>query len=219
MVVPAGRHHPLAAPGTGAADGSGIRTEEELRAVVAEPHPLVAHKSTDRVDEVAARFVAASPLVFLGTTAPDGTVTVTPRGDAPGSVRVLDGGRRLAVPERPGNRRVDSMRNLLARDGVGLTFCVPRSAHVLRVHGRARVTRDPGVLALWGPSDADAQGPAAHRPPPLALLVDVHDAYVHCGRALTAAGLWDPDSWGDGDDTPGLKELADASRADRASRG
>lgn len=217
MIVPAGRHHPVPAAAGPAPEPDAVRTEDELREVVAAPHPMVAGKSTDRVDEVAARFVAASPLVFLGTTAPDGTVTVTPRGDVPGSVRVLDGGRRLAVPERPGNRRVDSMRNLLAHDGIGLTFCVPRATHVLRVHGRARVTRDPAVLALWGPADAEGQGPAAHRPPPLALLVDVHDAYVHCGRALAAAGLWDPDSW-DGDDVPGVKELADAARADRASR-
>ncbi|WP_308015410.1 ATP-binding cassette domain-containing protein [Pseudonocardia sp. ICBG1293] len=219
MVVPAGRHHPVAAAAGHRPPAAevALRSEQELRAVVPDPHPLVAQKSTDRVDDVAARFVAASPLVFLGTTAPDGTVTVTPRGDVPGAVRVLDGGRRLAVPERPGNRRVDSMRNLLEHDGIGLTFCVPRSTHVLRVHGHGRISRDPEILGLWA-GEPQATDPTAHRPPPLAIVVEVTDAYVHCGRALKASGLWDPQSWGD-DDAPGVKELADAARADRAARG
>nr|WP_231974459.1 pyridoxamine 5'-phosphate oxidase family protein [Pseudonocardia sp. HH130630-07] len=225
MVVPAGRHHPVP-PRSGSPAGEPpvelpgelpgeLHSEDDLREVVAEPHPLVAGKSTDRIDETAARFVAAAPLVFLGTTGADGSVTVTPRGDVPGAVRVLDGGRRLAVAERPGNRRVDSMRNLLQRDGIGLTFCVPRSTHVLRVHGRARITRDPEVLALWAGDPAD-DDPMAHRPPPLAILVDVEDCYVHCGRALKASGVWAPETWTAGDDVPGLKELADAARADRA---
>ena len=177
-----------------------VRTEAELRELVGDAHAAVWTKEADRVDPVAAGFVAASPLVFVGTSGPDGTVTVTPRGGEPGAVRVLDDGRRLALAERPGNRRVDTLRNVLEHPGIGLTFCVPRG-HVLRVHGRARIVTHPDVLALW------------EDPPPLAMVVDVEDAYVHCGRSLTASGVWEPEGWGDPGGVPGLKELADAARA------
>lgn len=180
-----------------------VRTESELREVIGAAHPAVWSKQADRVDAVAAEFVAASPLVFVGTAGPDGAVTVTPRGGEPGAVRVLDDGRRLALAERPGNRRVDTLRNVLDHPGIGLTFCVPRVVHVLRVHGRARIVTEPDVLALWDDR------------PPLALVVDVDDAYVHCGRSLTASGVWEPDGWTDAGAVPGLKEIADAARAAR----
>ena len=209
MVVPAGRHHPVpAAADTAVAEGApagpALRSEHELREVVPEPHPLVVDKVADRVDAVAASFVAAAPLAFLGTLGRSGAVTVTPRGNGPGDgVQVLDDGRRLALPERPGNRRLDSMRNLLERSGVGLVFCVPRVTHVLRVNGHGRVVRDPEVLGLW----AD--------PPELAIVVDVEETFAHCGRALRTSGIWEPDGWADPAGVPSSKDLAEAARATR----
>jgi iron complex transport system ATP-binding protein len=206
MVVPAGRHHPVPAPGAGprAVDGPGPRTESDLREVVGEPHPLVLDKSADRIDDVAAAFVAAATLAFVGTTGASGSVTVTPRGNPPGDgARVLDGGRRLALPERPGNRRLDSLRNLLDRSGIGLTFCVPRVEHVLRVNGHGRVVRDADVLGLW------------EDPPELAIVVDVEETFVHCGRALRTSGTWRPEDWADPSGVPSSKELAAAARATR----
>nr|WP_232021641.1 pyridoxamine 5'-phosphate oxidase family protein [Pseudonocardia autotrophica] len=172
--------------------------------MVAEPHPLVLDKSATRIDEVAARFIGAATLTFLGTVGPSGSVTVTPRGTpAADGARILDGGRQLALPERPGNRRLDSLRNLLVRPGVGLTFCVPRLDHVLRVNGHGRVVRDPEVLGLWPD------------PPQLAIVLDVEETFVHCGRALRTSGAWRPEDWADPAGIPGSKELSGAARATR----
>ncbi|SIS03531.1 ATP-binding cassette domain-containing protein [Williamsia sterculiae] len=207
MVVPAGRHHPLPqrrTPDGSPTDPSRIRDERALRDVVPEPHPAIMDKGTDRIDPVAARFLAAAPIVFMATTGNSGAVTVSPRGDHQGSgVRILDDGRRLALPQRRGNRRVDSMRNLLHHSGVGLLFCVPRVTHVLRVNGHATVVTDPEILGLW---DGGVD---------VAIVVDIEETFVHCGKALHASKLWDPESWGDPDDLPTSKELYDAAVADR----
>nr|WP_281167700.1 MSMEG_1061 family FMN-dependent PPOX-type flavoprotein [Actinomycetospora chiangmaiensis] len=169
--------------------------------MVDEPHPLAVAKVGDRVDPTAAEFVAAAPLVVLASGRADGGLDVSPRGDRAGFVRVLDDGRRLALPERPGNRRIDTLRNVLERPGTGLLFLVPGVTHVLRVSGRARVVDDPAVLGLW------------EDPPPLALVVEVEDCFVHCSRALTRAAVW-----ADGapaTDVPGIRALAEAAMAAR----
>nr|WP_285593969.1 MSMEG_1061 family FMN-dependent PPOX-type flavoprotein [Actinomycetospora sp. NBRC 106378] len=179
----------------------GFASEADLREVVDEPHPLAVAKVGDRVDPTAAEFVAAAPLVVLASGRTDGGMDVSPRGDAAGFVRVLDDGRRLALPERPGNRRIDTLRNVVERPGTGLLFLVPGVTHVLRVSGRARVVDDPDVLGLW------------EDPPPLALVVDVEDCFVHCSRALTRAGLWTDAT--PATEVPGTKALAEAAVAAR----
>ncbi|MDL5156530.1 pyridoxamine 5'-phosphate oxidase family protein [Actinomycetospora sp. Odt1-22] len=176
-------------------------TSEAVRDVVGEPHPLVVAKVGDRVDPTAAEFVAAASLVVLASGRADGGMDVSPRGDPAGFVRVLDDGATLALPERPGNRRVDTLRNVVDRPGLGLLFLVPGITHVLRVAGRGRVVDDPDVLGLW------------EDPPPLALVVDVVDCFVHCSRALTHSRTWTgitPEST-----VPGIKALADAAREAR----
>lgn len=195
LVVPVGRHRVAPEP------VPGFASEAHLREVVEEPHPLAVAKVGDRVDPTAAEFVAAAPLVVLASGRADGGLDVSPRGDRAGFVRVLDEGRRLVLPERPGNRRIDTLRNVVERPGTGLLFLVPGVTHVLRVSGRARVVDDPAVLGLW------------EDPPPLALVVDVEDCFVHCSRALTRAGVW-PDT-GPATDVPGVKALAEAAMAAR----
>ncbi|MCD2196840.1 pyridoxamine 5'-phosphate oxidase family protein [Actinomycetospora endophytica] len=208
-MVTIGRHRvrPDLVTATTAADDDGyvdgghhLADEPALREVVDEPHPLVVEKVADHVDEVAATFLAAAPLVVVGSGDAAGGVDVSPRGDPAGFVRVLDGGRRLALPERSGNRRIDTLRNVVTAPGLGLLFLVPGVPHALRVNGRGRVVRDPEVLGLW------------EDPPPLALVVDVEESFVHCGRALSRSGVWgekpEPAA-----DVPGLKELLDAARA------
>lgn len=163
-----------------------VTTEDELRDVVADPHPAIVNKDRDHVDEPAARFIAQSPLFFLGTTAADGTLDVSPRGDPPGSVLVLDGGRVLAFADRAGNRRLDSLRNLLQRPNVGMLFLVPGAEEVLRVNGRARIVRDPPFgeqLALGGSV------------PKLAIAVEVEELFLHCANAFRRSSVWKPEQW------------------------
>ncbi|GAA4828315.1 hypothetical protein GCM10023201_14360 [Actinomycetospora corticicola] len=205
LVVPIGRHRvtpptpvPEAVDDADALpdDRCGFTSEADLRAVVDDPHPLAVTKVGDHVDPTAAAFVAAAPLVVLASGRADGGLDVSPRGDPAGFVRVLDDGRRLVLPERPGNRRIDTLRNVVERPGTGLLFLVPGVTHVLRVSGRARVVDDPAVLALW------------EDPPPLALVVEVTDCFVHCSRALTRSEVWtrtEPVA-----DVPGIKALAEA---------
>jgi predicted pyridoxine 5'-phosphate oxidase superfamily flavin-nucleotide-binding protein len=115
-----------------------IRSEEELRDVVAPPTELVANQAIDHIDDASRRFLEASPIFLLATSADDGTCDVSPRGDPPGSVLVLDG-RTPAFGDRKGNRRLDSLRNILANPQVGMLFMVPGVGDTLRVNGTARI--------------------------------------------------------------------------------
>ena len=193
LVVPVGRHKvtpPTPTPGA-------ITSEAELRAIVDEPHHRAVDKVADHVDPVAAEFLAAARLVVLASGNGDDALDVSPRGDAAGFVRVLDDGRRLALPERAGNRRLDTQRNLLARPGIALLFLVPGATHALRVAGRARVTDDDAVLGLWEDR------------PPLALVVDVQESFVHCSAALTRSQVW---AGTPAPEVPGIAELYVAAR-------
>src|SRR5690606_15032357 len=107
-----------------------------------EPPRAIAEKAIDRVDEQSRLFLEASPFFLLATTAPDGGMDVSPRGDPPGSVLVLGDGRSLAFGDRKGNRRLDSLRNILANPRVGMIFLIPGINDTLRVNGRAEVIRD-----------------------------------------------------------------------------
>ena len=132
-----------------------IRDEEELRRLLGEPSDLVRAKVGDRLNELTRQFVDRSPFVLLATSAPDGTCDVSPRGDPPGFVRVLDE-QTLLLPERPGNRLADSLRNILANPRVGLIFVVPGVGDTLRVNGRATLVTDDELLA---PSAVDGKVP------------------------------------------------------------
>jgi iron complex transport system ATP-binding protein len=201
LVVPIGRHRvrPEVAA-TDATDEHVLTDGAGLRELVADPHPAVVEKVADHVDAVAASFLAAAPLVVIASGDPAGGLDVSPRGDPAGFVRVLDGGRRLALPERPGNRRIDTLHNLVRHPGLGLLALVPGVPHVLRVNGRGRVVRDPEVLALWDD------------PPPMAIVLDVDESFVHCGRALTRSRVWE-ERQAPPANVPGLSELVDAARA------
>ncbi|MGW7516131.1 MSMEG_1061 family FMN-dependent PPOX-type flavoprotein [Streptomyces sp. NPDC054796] len=165
--------------------GTLVTSEAELSALVGEPHPIVIDKVTSRLGDVEQRWLRSSPFVFLGTSADDGTCDVSPKGDPAGFVEILDD-RTIAIPDRPGNRRVDGWRNLLTNPHLGLIALVPGQGMTLRVNGRARLVRDAPFfdrLALDG------------RPPALALLLRTDEVYFHCSRALTRSGVWNPETW------------------------
>lgn len=162
-----------------------VQTLDELRSDIGEPHPAVQNKVISCIDEHARAFIAKSPLFFLSTANREGLCDVSPRGDAPGFVRVLDE-RRLVYPERLGNRRIDSLQNLLTNPEVGLLFVIPGYDSVLRVNGRAWITKDPELLE--GMKLGDKQ-------PVAAVGVEVRECFIHCPRALKSASVWDTASW------------------------
>jgi len=159
-----------------------ISDEPTLRALLGEPNEIVRHKIADRLNRLTRQFVERAPFVCLATAAPDGSCDVSPRGDPAGFVRILDE-RTLLVPERPGNRLADSLRNILANPHIGLLFIIPGVGDTFRVNGRATLTTDAALLA---PSAVEG------KPPKLGILVDIEEAYTQCPKAFIRSHLWDP---------------------------
>jgi PPOX class probable FMN-dependent enzyme len=174
-----------------------IDTEEALRALLGEPGPGASLKITDRLNAKTRAFVERSPFVCLATADDTGHCDVSPRGDPAGFVRILDD-RTLLVPERPGNRLIDSLRNILRNPRVGLLFVLPGVGETLRVNGRATLTTDAALLA---PSSVEG------KPPKLGILVDIESAYTHCPKAFLRSQLWDPARFVDGTTLPTSGEI------------
>lgn len=159
-----------------------IRSETELRALIGEPLPLTCAKITDRLNAATRQFVERSPLVAVATSDAEGRCDLSPRGDPAGFVRILDD-RTLLLPERPGNRIADTLRNLLQNPQIGLLFIVPGWTDTFRVNGRAVLTTDAALLA---PCAVEGKLPK------LGLLVDIEEAYTQCSKALLRSHFWDP---------------------------
>ncbi len=165
------------------ADGSEsyfIDDEAALRALYGHAEGLALRKSIPFLDKHARAFIALSPFLTLATQSATGRADVTPRGDPPGFVRVVDD-RRLLIPERSGNNRLDSLTNVLSNPAVGLLFLIPGFDDTLRVNGQARITADPGLLA-----GLEMQGKA----PKCGLLVTVEEVFLHCAKAFRRSRLW-----------------------------
>lgn len=154
----------------------------ELDALVPPPGEGAAGKTMHRVERYARQFIGLSPFCCLATSDGKGHADVTPRGDKPGFVRVLDD-KTLLIPERPGNNRMDSLRNIIQHPSLGLLFLIPGFEDTLRVNGRGRVTRGPGLLA-----DSAVDG----KLPKFGVLVAVDEVFFHCAKAFRRSRLWDP---------------------------
>ncbi|WP_028228320.1 pyridoxamine 5'-phosphate oxidase family protein [Paraburkholderia ferrariae] len=157
-----------------------LTTIAELEALYGTPHERSVRKEIDYINEDYRRFIELSPFVVLATGSAEG-LDCSPRGDVPGFVRILDA-RTLALPDRPGNNRVDSLRNVVAAPHVGLLFMVPGVGETLRVNGRGRLSDDPGLLA-----DFAVDG----KPPRSVLVIDIESVYFHCSKAIVRSHLWD----------------------------
>jgi uncharacterized protein len=164
-------------------DPNPISDEMALRGLYSEPMELAILKQLDRLDSHCRNFLAHSPFAVIGSTRPGRGTDVSPRGDAPGFARVLDD-RTIAIPDRPGNNRLDTMSNIVADAEVGLLFFIPGIDETLRINGTARLSQDPELLAA-----AAVNG----RKPRLIILVSVREAFLHCGKALKRAKLWHDD--------------------------
>lgn len=199
-----------------------ITDEAELRAIIGEPSETVLLKLYDRLNELTREFIERSPFVCVATVDPGGGLDVSPRGDPAGFVRVLDE-RTLLIPERPGNKIADTLRNLLSDPRIALLFLIPGVGDSFRVNGRAVITDDAELLTLCAVAD---------KVPKLGLLVTIEEAYTHCPKALIRSDLWNPERHIDRDELPSsgaiLRSLStpdfdaeqyDRERAERYGRG
>ena len=171
-----------------------VTSPDELRRLLGPASEGAQKKELAALDHYHRAFIARSPFALLATAGVDGRCDVSPRGDAPGFARVYEGGT-LVLPERPGNRRADSLLNILTNPHVGLLFVVPGWEETLRVNGRARIIRDADVL-----DDLAVRG----KRPLVAVAVDVEECFFHCARSFKRAQLWDTGSWISRDELPSL---------------
>jgi len=171
-----------------------VREELELREIVGVPAARSVLKERSALDQHCRAFIARSPFLLIATAGADGRCDISPKGDVPGFVLVLDD-RRLVIPDRPGNKRLDGMMNLLANPHVGLIFLVPGREETLRVNGRAWITRDPDLLRR-----SAVQG----KTPLLAVGVEVEQCFLHCAKAFRRSQLWAHEQWPVADALPSL---------------
>lgn len=174
-----------------------IDDEAQLRALFPQVSPIAAQKSLSYLDKHARALIARSPFLCIGTQRADGHADVSPRGDPPGFVLVLDD-TTLMIPDRPGNNRLDTQANIIANQAVGLLFIIPGFDETLRVNGTARITHDPKLLAKAAVND---------RAPRTAIIVSIEEVFIHCAKAFRRSKLWDPSQHQDRREMPSLVEI------------
>ena len=172
-----------------------VASEQELRELYGFPGERAVAKEQAALDEPCRAFIAHAPFLVMGTAGADGRCDVSPKGDAPGFVRVLDE-RHLVIPDRLGNNRLDGMRNVVENGHVGLIFFIPGREDTLRVNGRASIVRDAEIL-----DRLEVQG----KRPKVAIGVEVEECFLHCAKAFKRSGLWERERW---PDVAGLPSMA-----------
>ena len=161
-----------------------ITSEDQLRALLGDPiHPLVVAKSTAILTPSIKKYIEMSPFAALATHAPDGSSDVSPRGDPPGWVHIKDE-KTLVLPERPGNKRLDSVINIINQPKMSLLFMIPDVLETVRINGSAIISTDPDLLELF---------PINGKLPELCIVVTVEEALGHCSKAYRRSKLWDVD--------------------------
>lgn len=174
-----------------------IESESQLRELMGVPGEVVKRKQLAALDAHCRAFIQLSPFAVIGTHGANGQCDVSPRGDGPGFVRVVDE-KNLIIPDRPGNRRLDTMSNILQTGQIGIMFMIPGVDEELRVNGRAWITRDAALLAPM-----QVQG----KPPLLGICVQVEECFLHCGKAIKRSQLWDLEKRIDRDKLPTLGRM------------
>ncbi len=177
---------------------------EQLRDFYDAPMERAVRKDIGHIDELCRRLIAAAPMLFVATHAEGGRSDVSPRGGPPGFVTVLDD-QHLAIPDATGNRRLDTLENVVSSGRVALIFLIPGRDTTLRVNGHAAVTAAPDVLERLTP---------VGRPPRAAIVVKAEEVYTHCPKAFVRSKLWDPETWPDPATLPTSAEVSLAHQRD-----
>jgi PPOX class probable FMN-dependent enzyme len=162
-----------------------LTSTADLRRIIADPSPTTRAKILDALDEQSIEFLKRCSFALIGTTAPDGTIEVSPKGDDPGFIRVEDP-KTLLIPERVGNKLAFGLSNILATGQIGLIALVPATGETLRVSGTAEIYDDAELVASLS---------SLGKPALLATRVHIKHCYFHCARSIVRAKLWDPTSW------------------------
>lgn len=174
-----------------------IGSENELRARYGEVHPLAIAKSRPALDEYSRQFIAMSPFLVVSTADASGKADLSPRGDPPGFVHVVDD-TTILIPDRPGNNRLDTMSNITANPNVGCLFFIPGFEDTLRLNGKARITGDAELLGRCAVNG---------KVPKTGILVTVEEVFMHCAKALKRSKLWQPDYRQDRSQMPSIARI------------
>jgi uncharacterized protein len=177
---------------------------EELREFYDDAMERAVRKDIGHLDEMCRRLIAAAPMLFVATYSSEGQGDVSPRGGPPGFVTVLDD-NHLAIPDATGNRRLDTLENVVATGRAAVIFVIPGRDTTLRVNGPARVTARPELLERLTP---------VGKPPATAIVIEAEEVYAHCPKAFVRSKLWDPDSWPDPAALPTSAEVSVAHQRD-----
>lgn len=175
-----------------------IESEAALVEIVGEPRPLLANKETPYVTPLVQEFIEKSPYFLLATAAADGRADCTPRGDPAGSLVHFIDEKTLVFADRKGNRRVDSMRNILENPDVGMLFLIPGTDETVRVNGKATISKDPELCERLS-----VQG----KPALLVVIVSIETVFTHCARSILRSKIWEPETWPDPDTIPTLMAM------------
>jgi len=173
-----------------------ISTRSRLRDILGMPRGYAARKSTDRIDNVFSRFIAASPYVLVATRGGDGLLDISPKGDAAGFVEILNE-KTLVIPDRPGNQRYDTFENLLNDPAIALFFIIPGNVDTLRVAGSAQIVRDAGLQKRF---TVDGKMPR------VCLVIRVEEAFMQCAKSMVRSKLWNSEFWPDLSNVPTIAE-------------
>ena len=174
-----------------------VTSREELRSAFEATHDIAIRKELSLIDEHSQRFIEKSPFLLIGSQGASGTGDVSPKGDQPGFVKCLDN-KTLAIPDRPGNNRLDTWENIIENPGVGLIFIIPGMNETLRVNGEARLTLDEQLCSKMQVNN---------RPAKAVLIVKVREVYMHCAKAFIRSKLWSHDTWAPRSDMPSLGQI------------
>jgi hypothetical protein len=174
-----------------------IASEDELRGNYGEPMDIALMKQLGKLDEHCKDFISRSPFLCIGTSAADGKADVSPRGDPPGFVQVLDD-NTIFIPDRPGNNRLDTMSNIVANPDVGLLFLIPGFEDALRVNGKATLVKDEKILERCAVN---------RKVPTMGIMVEINEAYLHCAKAVRRSKLWKAESQQDRKEMPTLAQM------------
>ncbi|CAD5279356.1 MULTISPECIES: MSMEG_1061 family FMN-dependent PPOX-type flavoprotein [unclassified Imperialibacter] len=157
-----------------------ITAEKQLRDLMGYPSEIVTRKTIDHIDEHCKSFIEKSPFITIATSDLKGNLDVSPKGDPAGFVKILSD-KVLAIPDRPGNHKADTLTNIIQNPNIGLIFLIPGIKETLRVNGEAKIVTDEKVLELLS-----CQG----KKPGFAIIVTVKEAFIHCAKCIIRSNLW-----------------------------